>query len=315
MTPETRLGVLLPTAAAQWATADDPRDLIQLAVRAERIGFDSIWANDSLLQPRIEPLTALAAAAAVTERITLGTAALLPAFRRPVVAAQAIGSLDLLSGGRLVLAVGAGFPGRSEIEYRISEVPWDRRFARLDDTVGLWRALWSAAGPTDFAGRELRFTGVPAAVRTHRPGGPPIWLGGATPAALARTGRLYDGWLPYPPEPAAYAVGLAAVRDAARAAGRGGSITPALFATVLVADDVDTGRRALDTFCRANYGRPLAAVERIQVMATGPLDRVAAQLARYTAVGARHLVLRVAAADLASYRDQLDQLATLAARL
>ena len=94
-------------------TGADSRDAwIDRAKRAESLGYDSLWVNDSLLTPRIEALTMLAAVAAVTERVALGTAALLPVLRRPVQAAQALASIDLLSGGRLAVAVGAGFPGR-----------------------------------------------------------------------------------------------------------------------------------------------------------------------------------------------------------
>ncbi|GAA1304874.1 LLM class flavin-dependent oxidoreductase [Pseudonocardia xinjiangensis] len=259
------MGVLLPLKAEQWAGAD-PRRLVDLAVRAERAGYDSVWANDTLLGAHIDPLTVLAAVAAVTERVTLGTAALLPAFRRPVQAAKEIASLDLLAGGRLVLGVGAGFPGRSEPEYAASEVPWPRRFARLDDTVALGRQLWAAEGPTSsFTGDVLRLSDIPVSTRPYRSGGPPIWLAGATPAALARTGRHYDGWLPYPPQPATYAAGLADISTAALAAGRQrDAITPALFATVLLAPDVPSGLRAVDEFCRENYGLPLDVIERIR---------------------------------------------------
>lgn len=90
----------------------DPRELIDFAVLAERLGYDSLWVNDSLLSPRIEALTMLAALTPVTDHLTLGTAALLPVLRRPVQAAQTLASIDPLSGGRLVVAVGAGFPGR-----------------------------------------------------------------------------------------------------------------------------------------------------------------------------------------------------------
>jgi alkanesulfonate monooxygenase SsuD/methylene tetrahydromethanopterin reductase-like flavin-dependent oxidoreductase (luciferase family) len=220
MNGDLHLGVVLPTGKAQWGEGTDPRDLIDFAVRAERLGFDSLWAGDTLLCPVIETFTMLSAAAAVTERVTLGTAALLPALRRPVQSAQAIASLDLLSGGRLVLTVGAGFPGRSEAEYAAAEVPWRGRFARLDDTVALWRHLWTGICPTSYHGDVLHFDHIPEATLPARPGGPPIWLGGATPSALERTGRLYDGWLPYPPDPADYETGLAQVRRAATAAGR-----------------------------------------------------------------------------------------------
>ena len=74
----TDIGVLLPTGEAQWEPGDDPRDVVALAVRAERSGFSSVFVNDSLISPRIEALTMLAALAPATERVTLGTGALLP---------------------------------------------------------------------------------------------------------------------------------------------------------------------------------------------------------------------------------------------
>ncbi|WP_336206983.1 LLM class flavin-dependent oxidoreductase [Nonomuraea sp. LPB2021202275-12-8] len=298
----TRLGVLLPTNRSQW---DDARRLVDFGARAERLGYDSVWANDTLLGPRVEPLAMLAALASATERVTLGTATLLPAFRRPVTAAQELASIDHLSAGRLVVTVGAGFPGRSEIEYAVSEVPWERRFGRLDDTVALWRALW--AGERAFHGEVLRFDELPESTPSYRPGGPPIWLGGASPSALERAGRLYDGWLPYPPDPADYRAGLAAVRRAAAPAGR--RVDAALFITVLVTDDVEEGERQLDAYCRATYGLPYERVRTIQAMVAGPAERVAATLAHYAMAGAEHLVCRLAAPTLDTQIDQLELIA------
>jgi alkanesulfonate monooxygenase SsuD/methylene tetrahydromethanopterin reductase-like flavin-dependent oxidoreductase (luciferase family) len=245
MDDDIRLGVLVPTGKAQWGEGPDPRELIDFAIRAESLGYDSLWVNDSLLTPRIEALTMLAAVAAVTERVTLGTAALLPVLRRPVQAAQALASIDLLSGGRLAVAVGAGVPGRfGRPMYDLSEVPWGGRFVRLDDTVALWRHLWTSQGTTSFHGDVLHFDEIPQATAPHRTGGPPVWLGGATPAALARTGRRYDGWLPYPPDPADYRTGLAEIRRAAAGAGRAPeAITPALFVSVLIAESRTAAER------------------------------------------------------------------------
>ncbi|HEY3682370.1 MAG TPA: LLM class flavin-dependent oxidoreductase [Streptosporangiaceae bacterium] len=303
----TRLGILIPADRSQW---DDARRLVDFGVRAERLGYDSVWANDSLTGPRIEPLALLAALAPATERVTLGTAALLPAFRRPVMAAQELASVDHLSAGRLVVTVGAGFPGRSESEYAVSDVPWKRRFARLDDTVALWRALW--AGGRAFRGEVLRYDDLPACTPSYQAGGPPIWLAGGSPSALERTGRLYDGWLPYPPDPADYRTGLAAVRGAAQRAGRDpDAITPALFATVLVTDDVDEGVRRLDAYCRGTYGLPYEVVRTIQMMVAGPAGHVAAALDRYAAAGAAHLVCRIAAPSLDAQLDQMERIAEL----
>ncbi|MEV8636127.1 LLM class flavin-dependent oxidoreductase [Streptosporangium sp. NPDC051023] len=304
----TRLGVLLPTNHGQW---DDARRLVDFGVRAERLGYDSLWANDTLLGPRVEPLAMLAALAPATERVTLGTSTLLPAFRRPVTTAQELASIDHLSAGRLVVAVGAGFPGRSEIEYAVSEVPWERRFGRLDDTVALWRALW--AGERAFHGKVLRFDELPESTPPYRSGGPPIWLGGASPSALERAGRLYDGWLPYPPDPADYRAGLATVRRAETTAGRPvDAVTPALFVTILIIDDVEEGERRFDAYCRATYGLPYETVRTIQATIVGPVERVTATLARYVAAGAEHLVCRIAAPSVDTQLDQLELIAGIA---
>ncbi|OXR44282.1 Phthiodiolone/phenolphthiodiolone dimycocerosates ketoreductase [Nocardia cerradoensis] len=302
---DIRYGLLLPGGVAQLQRDGAARGLAELAVTAERLGFDSVWLGDSLSRARIEPLTVLAAAAALTERITLGTAALMPAYRHPVQAAATLASLDQLASGRLVLGVGAGFPELSRAEFDLVGVDYRTRFSQLDDTVDLWRRLWS--GNTEpFHGKVLHYDWLPDVPQPHRPGGPPIWATGITPAALARTGRRYDGWLPYPPDVRAYAEGLTAVRSAATAAGRTEtSITPALFATVYLSDDPHAGRAALDRYTQATYRMPVDTVETIQVLLTGTAEHVVAQLDRYIDAGAEHILLRIAALDPAEFTDQL----------
>ena len=305
------LGLLLPVGKAQWGEGTDPRELVGLAVAAEQAGDDSLWVNDSLLSPRIEALTMLAAIAPATSRVTIGTAALMPVLRRPVQAAQALASIDLLSGGRLTVAVGAGFPGPlGRPLHDLSEVPWAGRFARLDETVALWRQLWTSDGPSSFHGQVLRFDAIPPATAPYRPGGPAIWLGGASPSALARAGAPVRRVAALPARPGR-------LRDRARAGAAGGpgrrpggeAITPALFASVLIADDAAGGRAALEDFSRANYRMPLEQLEAIQVVLTGPPEYVAAGLGRYIAAGARHLVCRIAAPTLRSQREQLERIA------
>jgi alkanesulfonate monooxygenase SsuD/methylene tetrahydromethanopterin reductase-like flavin-dependent oxidoreductase (luciferase family) len=297
------VGVILPT------TSNDPAagKVLDFAVRAESLGYDSVWTGDTLLRPVLEPLTTLAAVSSVTSRVTLGTAAMLPAFRTPVQTAQALASLDLFSGGRLTLTVGAGFPGRSEREYAMSGVPWEQRFTRLDETVELWRRLWTADGPISFHGKVLHFDDIPPVARPH---GPKIWLGGATPRALERTGRLYDGWLPYPPNVADYAAGLEVVQQAAADAGRD-PVTPALFATVLVADSVESGQAALAEYALNNYGVPLEILKTIQLLIAGPREHVHAELRKYADAGARHIIIRIGAVEVARQQDQLVEMAGL----
>ena len=311
---DIELGVLLPIGRAQWGPGADPCELPGFAVRAEELGYSSLWVNDFLLTPRIEALTMLAAVAPLTNRVTLGTAALLPVLRRPVQAAQTLASIDLLSSGRLVLTVGAAFPGRFGVpQHVLSSVPWERRFTRLDETVALWRQLWAAPeGGGSFEGSLLRFEELPPMTAPSRPGGPPVWLGGASESALRRVGRYYDGWMPYTPSADGYADGLAAVRAAAAEAGRdAAAVTPAQFVSVVVTDTVERGRELLRTFAEASYGLPLEQLEQIQALAAGPADVVADKLHGYVAAGARHLAVRIATTSLESQREQLEHIIKL----
>ena len=179
-----------------------------------------------------------------------------------------------------------------------------------------------AANPVPFAERRPpiapvharmdRIFDITVCLRPFRAAGPPIWLGGATPAALARTGRRYDGWLPYPPEPADYAAGLRDIHAAAAQAGRSpAAITPALFVSVRVDRSLEDGRRALGDYALANYGMPLEDLEKIQAVVTGTAAEVTESLHRYVAAGARHLVIRLGALSLQTQRDQLEQVAAL----
>jgi alkanesulfonate monooxygenase SsuD/methylene tetrahydromethanopterin reductase-like flavin-dependent oxidoreductase (luciferase family) len=311
---DIELGVLIPIGQAQWGPGTQPREVLDFAVRAEELGYSSLWVNDFLLTPRIEALTMLAAVAPLTSRVTLGTAALLPVLRRPVQAAQALASIDLLSGGRLVLTVGAAFPGPLGVpQHVLSDVPWERRFTRLDETVALWRQMWSAPeGGGSFRGAVLCFDQLPPMTVPARPGGPAVWLGGASQSALRRTGRSYDGWMPYPPAADEYADGLAVVRAAAAEAGRDASaVTPALFVSVVLTDTIERGRELLAAFAEASYGMPLDQLERIQALAAGPPDVVAEKLRGYVAAGARHLAVRIATTSLQSQRAQLEHIIKL----
>lgn len=294
------LGLLLPAGQAQLEAGGSVCAIVETAVRAERDGFDGVWVGDSLVRARVEPLALLAAIAQATERITIGTALLIPAYRHPAHAAVTLSSLDLLAEGRLVVGVGAGFPGFSEPEFDLVGVRFKTRFSQLDDTVALWRQLWTGA-PKSFHGKVLHYDWLPEVPRPARHGGPPIWLGGATPAALERTGRQYDGWLPYLPDAADYARGLAKVGEASG----GRSVAPALFATVYLDDDTERGERALDAYCRATYGQPLDVIGRIQLMLTGPDLRN--RLRTFAAAGARTILLRIAAVEPEVVSQQLDK--------
>ena len=296
----TNYGLVVPTYQAILDAGRTAPELVDTAVAAEQLGLDSVWVGDTLARAPLDAFAMLAAFAARTSRVTLGTSALLPALRDPVLSANQLLSLDLLSGGRLTVAVGAGFAGRSEPEFAFAGVPWERRRARLDDIVGLWRAAWR--GESSFHGSVLHYDSLPSFPAPARPGGPPVWLAAYTPGALERVGRLYDGWLPYPPDPADFRSGLSRIRELSAR-----PITPALFATVLVEDDADRGRAVLEEYCERNYGRPAAFVQGIQMQVTGTAVEVAARLRKYE--GVEHFLLRVASTEPKVFDEQLPRLA------
>ena len=307
---EVRIGVLPPVIGAVGA---DPQyfthHLASLAIEAERLGFDAFWAADSALRARVEPLTLLTYVSAVTKRIGLGTAAMVPAYRNAVSAAQAITTLDRLSDGRLTLGVGAGYPGRSDPEFDLVGVSTRRRSQRLDDIVGLWHALWSGADVAEpFRNEHFEIAELPESYRTSRSGGPPIWLAAGTSGALARSGRLYDGWLPYSPSPHAYRDGLAVVRAASAAAGRQPGAA-ALYLTAVVADDVERARALADRYCRQAYGASLEAMETIQLFVCGDRDLVRGQISEFVVAGAEHLVVRIPALEPHQQEDHLHRVA------
>jgi alkanesulfonate monooxygenase SsuD/methylene tetrahydromethanopterin reductase-like flavin-dependent oxidoreductase (luciferase family) len=299
------VGLLLPTSEPASYNAGDPLDhLTSIATRAEHLGFDSLWVGESMQGPRFEPLAVLAAIAGATTRARLGTASMIPAYRQPVATAQQVATLDRLSGGRLVLGVGAGWPSpltRAALE--LARVDFRQRIALLDDITALWRAMWSD-GARSFDGALLHLTNLPPTA-AHTRAGPPLWLASATPSALVRAGNRYDGWLPYPPDPTNYADGWARVRQASRADGSDRAVTPALFATVLHTDDPERGRHELDEYCHATYGLPAATVSTIQLLIVGTHSEIVEQLAAYVDAGARQLVLRVGRLELGDQPEQL----------
>jgi alkanesulfonate monooxygenase SsuD/methylene tetrahydromethanopterin reductase-like flavin-dependent oxidoreductase (luciferase family) len=201
--------------------AADPAGLVEAARRAERAGFDLIGIQDHPYQRRyLDTFTLLAALTTATERVGLfPDVASLP-LRHPAMLAKAAASIDLLSGGRFELGLGAG-----SFWDAIAAMGGPRRspgqaVEALEEAVALLRLLWSDRPSVRFPGRHYQVAGLkPGPVPAHPIG---IWVGAYGPRMLALVGRLADGWVPssgyLPPERLAAA--QARIDDAAAAAGR-----------------------------------------------------------------------------------------------
>ena len=293
-------GLLLPSREALLWADSDLAFLIEAARHAEKAGFDSVWAGDSLLaRPRGEPLTLLAAVAGATTRVALGTAVLLPLLRNPLTLAHTLATLDRISKGRVILGIGPGaeLPG-THAELKALGVPSDHRVSDMLSEVERARRLWRNEEPD-----------LDLQPRPFRPGGPPIWVGGTGPRMLRLTGESFDGWLPLSPTPNDYASGLRAVREAAEKAGRDpDSITTAVYLTVAVADDARKATAERDAYVMAYYGAPAEVMAKSMALHAGTLESAAEWFAAYRAAGAHHLVVRLAHPRLNDYNETVRQL-------
>jgi len=203
--------------------ADLPLDAFpQLVDDLERLGFDSLWLPEHMLNGPFDPLVGLAHAAARTTRLKLGAYLIVPG-RNPVRLARELANLDRLSGGRLLLIMVLGQATTPEL--LAQHVTKDERGALLDEVLPLLRRLWSG-DVVDHHGKYYQLQGArlsPTPVQTPLE----MWLGGQLPSALRRAGRLADGWIPGLLTPTEAAEKRRRIEAAAAEAGR--SIDPEHF--------------------------------------------------------------------------------------
>lgn len=182
---------------------EDAGELVDFAVSAERLGYQSVWVSDHLFhaeyvasrlggRPYHEPLTILTAAAARTTKVELGTSVLVLPWHHPVRLAKTVATLDGLSKGRVVLGVGVGV---TEDEYQALGVPFKLRGRIANEYLAAMQALWTQELPA-FHGEHLSFEGLRFEPKSARKPHPPIWIGGNSPAALRRLVRYGQGWHP-----------------------------------------------------------------------------------------------------------------------
>ena len=189
------------------AFREGPAKVLEFGRGLEEIGYDEIAVFDHVVMgypaddrpgpryppqmPVLEAIVLMAQLAAVTERIGLSSEVLVLPQRQPVLVAKQISTLDLLSGGRVRLGVGVGW---QESEYDALEESFSDRGRRMDEAIRLMRAYWSDE-KIDFEGTYYSSTAMAMEPKPAQEGGPPIWIGGGSQAALRRVAELGDGWM------------------------------------------------------------------------------------------------------------------------
>jgi probable F420-dependent oxidoreductase len=276
-----KVGVQLPEIEREvrWP------EMLAMARRAEDVGFDSLWVGDHLLYRKPdgpkgpwEAWSTLAALAAATTRIELGPLVAATSFHNPAMLAKKAATIDEISGGRLILGLGAGW---NEVEYRAFGFPFDHRVSRFEEAFTIIRTLLRD-GSIDFAGQFYEARDCELVPRGPRAGGPPLMVGSIGERMLAITAPYVDAWNAWYAWYDNRAVGLAplmaAVDAAAQAAGRSPS-SISRTAAVLVQLPGGHGRLAGDD---AQAG---------QMPLRGSADDIAAALRGWAEAGISHVQL------------------------
>ena len=277
--------------------------VMEAARAAEDAGFDAVYVTDHPAPDQrwldggghhaLEPTVALSFAAAATTRVRLQTNVYVAAYRNPFLAAKAIASLDALSGGRVTLGVAAGY---LRPEFGALGVDFDERNDLLDEAIAVMRRAWTE-DEVEVAGRHFRSRAVTMRPRPVRPGGPPIWVGGNSIAAMRRAVALGDGWVPFPNPPAASAaVKSPAITDVAALAAR--------LAT-LQAEVERSGRTQPLDVCFAPFVPPTATLR------AGDPGRLVDEAAAASALGVTWMTVGLDGVDsMAEWRALVDVLAS-----
>lgn len=299
-----KLGFLLPTRGLLLAAAPptDADRILDLSRQAEAGGLDSVWVGDSLTaKPRLEPLAALAAVAAVTERVRLGTAVLLMALRHPVLLAQTLATVDLISKGRLLIAAGVGgaFNDEQQREWQAAGVAAAGRASRLEEMARIVKGL-AGNNPLTFAGRHFNLDSVSVGPEPVQPGGVPLllachWRAKARAAQIRRAAELADGIISISDTPEEYAQVIAGVQEKAAAQGRDPeTLERVMYLTVNL--DTDTGRAAAEAekYLLGYYG---ANIWGRRWGPFGDPERVKERIAAYREAGAQTIIVRLASFD------------------
>lgn len=197
--------------AINYGTCADHEAAVRVAQHAEAAGFDSVWTGEHLVLPDPPPsgftfpptlplldtVVSLSFLAANTSSITLASGIIVLPLRNPVVLAKELASLDVVSGGRLVVGLGAGYVAA---EFEAVGVALSERGGRMDDYIDAMRALWSSDQP-HHRGRFVSFAGVAAHPRPVQRPGPPLVIGGESPGALRRAITRGNGWYGFNVDP------------------------------------------------------------------------------------------------------------------
>lgn len=283
------LKVRIGFAPGPFPSESKGHDLLrQLVEIGEKWGYDSIWLSDRVVGGRfpLEPVVALSMVAAYSDTLKFGTSVLALPLRNPVLLAKELATLDYLSKGRLLPAIGLG--QEDPVEYQACGVPKARRGKRADEAITVIRRLWEEEKVTHH-GEFFTLEEVSIVPRPVQKPSPPIWIGGRSKHAQRRTGRLGDGWLVSQATPAEVEQGSKLIFETAAQHNR--TVDEDHIGTMLgfyIAHNVEKAARVAGEHVFAH--RPNVPFP--QYCAVGPPENVAQLIQNYVDAGASKFVAR-----------------------
>jgi probable F420-dependent oxidoreductase len=292
-----KLGICLP----HYGRPIEVGRMLEVARRAEERGLDSVWVTDHVIVPEqanviyredmLDPLAVLPWLAGVTSRVALGTSVVILPYRSPIPVAKLLASVDVLSGGRLIVGAAIGW---LEGEFDALGVPFKERASRSDEALELMRALWTQEHPK-IQTKCHRVQDVVASPMPLQKPRPPLYIGGASDGAYRRVARLGDGWHASSTNHDAFRQGADTVRRFWKEAGREGAPLLSLRIPILI-DGVH--RPAVDM-----------GLIRGRHTLNGSPKQIADELAGFKALGCGHVALEVSYSTFPAISDTIDLVA------
>ena len=269
-----------------------PENVVNFAKKCEAMGCHSMWTIDRIAYDNLEPLTVLAAAAAATQKIRLGTSVLLGNLRHASHAAKIVSTLDFISNGRVTL--GLGF-GSRENDYRAVEIPFEHRGSRAVEQVQLMKRLWTEDNVT-FKGKFYNLENLSVGPKPIQKPHPPIWTGGSAEVALKRAGSWADGFIcgssAIPEFPSTWEK----IASYAKAAGRDpNKISKAGLTFMAIDEDQSKAVKTVEDYVMRYYGRLRADVANTSLV--GAPAAIAERIGAFLSRGLDTLIIGVADPD------------------
>ncbi|MBH74676.1 MAG: hypothetical protein CL896_02650 [Dehalococcoidia bacterium] len=298
-----KFGILLPT---RWLVLTEPKPdnidtIIRMSLSAERAGLHSVWVGDSLTaKPRLEPLTILSALATVTQKIKLGTSVLIAPLRHPVLLSQSASSVDVISGGRVILGLGVGgaFNEAQRREWLNAGVNPKTRGARFEEMLPLIKKL-TKGETVNFEGNHFNLKDVNVALSSPNTDGVRLILASHWNSGISRqiwrVPRLADGFISISDYPNEYKNLALSIKDQSIDAGKDyDSMDKVFYMTININSDVDHATSEADKFLNQYYGMNIWGD---RWGPYGTTEHIVERIRQYQSCGAETVVIRFAAFD------------------